>query len=286
MASGTSPTSCTYQVGLYHQRLPVGTYNVVFYFYVGTIKQAQLAAIQHNREVIARYRALAKTPGALRCLMYFDQLSLIPPLQWAIKTPSRSSCKPASKRSRLSKTEDRLQPTCPRSRLTQAIHILFPLQLRHSLFFLPRLRVLPLPRLRPLDHPPHQRLHLFPRVAACKHTRTRSRPFGTVGHVIGRAFKPRARRWAESGRGYGVRMGMIGVGSVRCTGAARPGGCARCGGSARRDKGMRRRCGRRRARKCALLLASWLASCAAVPSSRRSKEQSTETMFAWLREVV
>ncbi|KAH9838615.1 uncharacterized protein C8Q71DRAFT_538560 [Rhodofomes roseus] len=29
----------------------------------GTIKQAQLAAIQHNREVIARYRALAKTPA-------------------------------------------------------------------------------------------------------------------------------------------------------------------------------------------------------------------------------
>lgn len=29
----------------------------------GTIKQAQLAAIQHNREVIARYRALARTPA-------------------------------------------------------------------------------------------------------------------------------------------------------------------------------------------------------------------------------
>ncbi|KAI0729261.1 hypothetical protein C8Q72DRAFT_319688 [Fomitopsis betulina] len=28
----------------------------------GTIKQVQLAGIQHNREVIARYRALAKTP--------------------------------------------------------------------------------------------------------------------------------------------------------------------------------------------------------------------------------
>ncbi|CAA7267509.1 unnamed protein product [Cyclocybe aegerita] len=28
----------------------------------GTIKHAQLAAITHNREVIARYRALAKTP--------------------------------------------------------------------------------------------------------------------------------------------------------------------------------------------------------------------------------
>ncbi|KAJ6531072.1 hypothetical protein B0H19DRAFT_1214312 [Mycena capillaripes] len=30
----------------------------------GTIKHAQLAAISHNREVIARYRAQAKTPSA------------------------------------------------------------------------------------------------------------------------------------------------------------------------------------------------------------------------------
>lgn len=30
----------------------------------GTIRHAQLAAIQHNREVIARYRTLAKTPVA------------------------------------------------------------------------------------------------------------------------------------------------------------------------------------------------------------------------------
>ncbi|EDR11239.1 uncharacterized protein LACBIDRAFT_315812 [Laccaria bicolor S238N-H82] len=30
----------------------------------GTIRHAQLAAIAHNREVIARYRALAKTPTA------------------------------------------------------------------------------------------------------------------------------------------------------------------------------------------------------------------------------
>ncbi len=32
--------------------------------HTGTIKQAQLAAIRHNREVVARYRARAKTPGA------------------------------------------------------------------------------------------------------------------------------------------------------------------------------------------------------------------------------
>ena len=31
---------------------------------LGTIKHAQLAAISHNRQVIARYRALAKNPGA------------------------------------------------------------------------------------------------------------------------------------------------------------------------------------------------------------------------------
>lgn len=30
----------------------------------GTIKHAQLAAISHNREVVARYRAQAKTPSA------------------------------------------------------------------------------------------------------------------------------------------------------------------------------------------------------------------------------
>ena len=31
----------------------------------GTIKQAQLAAIRHNREIVARYRARAKLPGTL-----------------------------------------------------------------------------------------------------------------------------------------------------------------------------------------------------------------------------
>jgi hypothetical protein len=34
----------------------------------GTIKHAQLAAIAHNREVVARYRALAKTPGVCESL--------------------------------------------------------------------------------------------------------------------------------------------------------------------------------------------------------------------------
>ncbi|KAF8634155.1 hypothetical protein AX15_001054 [Amanita polypyramis BW_CC] len=30
----------------------------------GTIRHAQLAAVKHNREVVARYRALAQTPAA------------------------------------------------------------------------------------------------------------------------------------------------------------------------------------------------------------------------------
>ena len=34
----------------------------------GTIKHAQLAAITHNREVVARYRALAKSSGAVHIL--------------------------------------------------------------------------------------------------------------------------------------------------------------------------------------------------------------------------
>ena len=37
----------------------------------GTIKQAQLAAIRHNREVIARYRAQARTPGMAAILCPF-----------------------------------------------------------------------------------------------------------------------------------------------------------------------------------------------------------------------
>ena len=33
------------------------------FFFLGTIKHTQLAAIRHNREVVARFRARAKTPG-------------------------------------------------------------------------------------------------------------------------------------------------------------------------------------------------------------------------------
>lgn len=45
---------------------------------------------------------------------------------------------------------------------------------------------------------------------ACKHTRTRSFPSGTVGHEIGRALSPSSRRCADRGRGLGVMMGMMG----------------------------------------------------------------------------
>lgn len=34
----------------------------------GTIKHAQLAAVTHNREIVARYRAQAKMPGMLLVL--------------------------------------------------------------------------------------------------------------------------------------------------------------------------------------------------------------------------
>lgn len=41
--------------------------------FIGTIKHAQLAAITHNRDIIAGYRALARTPGT-----FFDRLFLCP----------------------------------------------------------------------------------------------------------------------------------------------------------------------------------------------------------------
>lgn len=48
----------------------------------------------------------------------------------------------------------------------------------------------------------------------CKHTRTRSLPLGTVGHVMARTFSPIDWRCAESGRGEDVRTGMMGLGSA------------------------------------------------------------------------
>jgi hypothetical protein len=67
----------------------------IFDSHLGTIRHAQLAAIAHNREVIARYRALAKNPGTRLCLtatLQKTQLSLQRPIKIAIthslRTPS------------------------------------------------------------------------------------------------------------------------------------------------------------------------------------------------------
>lgn len=76
-------------------------------------------------------------------------------------------------------------------------------------------------------------------------------------------------------------MGMMGVGSALCGGAPSSGCEARCGGSARRESGIVRRSGRRRERKWVLRSRSCVDSCAAVPSSNKSKEQlAAEVMFA------
>ena len=63
--------------------------------YLGTIRHAQLAAIAHNREVIARYRTIANNPGTRLCLratLQKAQLSLQRPIKIAIthslRTPS------------------------------------------------------------------------------------------------------------------------------------------------------------------------------------------------------
>jgi len=45
---------------------------------------------------------------------------------------------------------------------------------------------------------------------AWRHTRTRSAPFGTVGHVIGRTIRPRLERKEARRRAWGVRRGIIG----------------------------------------------------------------------------
>lgn len=90
----------------------------------------------------------------------------------------------------------------------------------------------------------------------------------------------------------------MGVGSALCGGAPSSGCEARCGGSARRESGIVRRSGRRRERKWVLrsrsCVDSWkrldqqkrfllvsMTTCAAVPSSNKSKEQlAAEVMFA------
>ncbi|KAJ7841773.1 hypothetical protein B0H13DRAFT_2255794 [Mycena leptocephala] len=72
-----SPTTniCIIRVGRDHHKIAWGALTLITAIegtrYIpnvihlsGTIKHAQLAAISHNREVIARYRAQAKTPSA------------------------------------------------------------------------------------------------------------------------------------------------------------------------------------------------------------------------------
>ena len=83
---------------------------------------------------------------------------------------------------------------------------------------------------------------------ACRHTRILSAPLGTVGHVIGRALRPRMRRCAESGRGCGVSTGMIGVGSAHGSGGVSVlrWRVARCAGRKSSDGGMRWRDSSRR----------------------------------------
>jgi len=68
---------------------------------------------------------------------------------------------------------------------------------------------------------------LFP---AWRQILTRSFPFGTVGHVIGRTFSPRALKRAANGWGYEVIKGTIGVGSrMGDSDDGDAGGCRWCG---------------------------------------------------------
>jgi len=80
---------------------------------------------------------------------------------------------------------------------------------------------------------------------ACKHTLTRSFPFGTVGHVIGRAFMPSVRRNAERGRGWDVMIGIIGEERSRAVAQSEGSGHWRCAGRERSSGGTEMRRGRR-----------------------------------------
>jgi len=60
MGLGISPTSSMFQAN----PSIIECWGAADRAYEGTIKHAQLAAIAHNREVVARYRALAKTSVA------------------------------------------------------------------------------------------------------------------------------------------------------------------------------------------------------------------------------
>lgn len=45
---------------------------------------------------------------------------------------------------------------------------------------------------------------------ACRHTRTRSLPLGTVGAMMARTTSPRCWQWLAKSRGYGVRREKMG----------------------------------------------------------------------------
>lgn len=101
---------------------------------------------------------------------------------------------------------------------------------------------------------------LFP---ACRQIRTRSFPFGTVGHVMARAFSPCVLSRAANGRGYHVINGTIGVASCdgigadangwRCDGSERI--CGVIGGSECRSRSVRV------AVRCPPSAKTWLESC-------------------------
>lgn len=134
----------------------------------------------------------------------------------------------------------------------------------------------------------------------CKQTRTRSKPLGTVGHVIDRAFMPFKRRYVERGRGRDVKTGTMGVARLLPKETA-----VRWGGRDSREGDMPSRSMRlrsvsmKRMLKSSNLVANWeifvnrdttqmhkVHTLSAIPFSRKSKEQSIAITFAWLSDVV
>jgi hypothetical protein len=69
----------------------------------GTIKHAQLAAVAHNREIVARYRAQAKMPGPYTSR--FRTYILIVVFQLRTKTLSMHTSKQATSKLKLCRTD-------------------------------------------------------------------------------------------------------------------------------------------------------------------------------------
>lgn len=144
----------------------------------GTIKQAQLAAIRHNRTVIARYRALAKTPGPSRTAYAAPRAVQL--LTFARSGVSRLARRvPAHKRAgnrgaaRLAPHET-VQPTLMLFFLFVVLQLRLqtPIPLaplgpfsQHPFSQRPLSPPIPLPLLCPLHHGAHQALDLLPPVA-------------------------------------------------------------------------------------------------------------------------